>query len=186
MASTKDHDIQETVTVLVFILFLFFTLASILTYGNNPCSQTGWPSFMTATARSRQWRGKYEGCNWMTCVELLTQGLKSRSWTSSCMPAHSVQSIFVTCFNYSAWNKTKKQSWIENNTFIRFYIRAARAQWYSTGLWARRWRVRVPSGTENFPLHHCVQTGSGAHPASKDSFPEGKAAGAWSWLLTSI
>jgi hypothetical protein len=38
---------------------------------------------------------------------------------------------------------------------------------------------------------HVVQTGSGAHPTSYPigtgfSFPGGKAAGAWSWPLTSI
>jgi len=42
--------------------------------------------------------------------------------------------------------------------------------------------VRVPGGAWNFSLHHCVQTGSGAYPASypmgtRDSFPRGKAAG---------
>jgi len=54
------------------------------------------------------------------------------------------------------------------------------AQWYSAGLRAG-----------NFSLHHRVQTGSGAHPASypmgtRGSFPGGKAAGTWSWPLTSI
>jgi hypothetical protein len=39
------------------------------------------------------------------------------------------------------------------------------------------------------PLHHRVQNGSGAHPASyqmstRGSFPGGKAAGAWSWPIT--
>jgi hypothetical protein len=43
----------------------------------------------------------------------------------------------------------------------------------------------------NFSLHHRVQNGSGAHPASytmgtRVSFPGGKAAGSWSWPLTSI
>jgi hypothetical protein len=43
----------------------------------------------------------------------------------------------------------------------------------------------------NFSLHHHVQNGSGAHPASypmgtRDSFPRGEAAGVWSWPLTSI
>jgi hypothetical protein len=40
-------------------------------------------------------------------------------------------------------------------------------------------------------LRHRVQAGAGAHPASYplgtgDSYPEGKAGGACSWLLTSI
>jgi len=39
------------------------------------------------------------------------------------------------------------------------------------------------AGAGNFSLHHCVQTGSGPHPASYPkgtggSFPGGKAAGA--------
>jgi hypothetical protein len=52
-------------------------------------------------------------------------------------------------------------------------------------------RVRFPAGAGNFSLHHRVQNGSGAHQASYpmgtgDSFPGGKAAGAWSWPLTPI
>jgi hypothetical protein len=51
--------------------------------------------------------------------------------------------------------------------------------------------VRFPEGTGNFSLHHRVQNGSGAHPASylmgtRGSFPGGKAAGALNWPLTSI
>jgi hypothetical protein len=42
-------------------------------------------------------------------------------------------------------------------------------------------RVRLPEGARNFPLHHRVPNGSGAHPASysmgaRGSFPGGKAA----------
>jgi hypothetical protein len=49
--------------------------------------------------------------------------------------------------------------------------------------------VRVWYG-QKVSLLHVVQTGSGAHPASYrmgtgDSFPGGKAAGAWSWPLNS-
>jgi hypothetical protein len=52
-------------------------------------------------------------------------------------------------------------------------------------------RVRFPAGAGDFSLHHRVQDGSGAHPASysmgtRGSFPGGKAAGAWSWPVTSI
>jgi hypothetical protein len=52
-------------------------------------------------------------------------------------------------------------------------------------------RVRFPAGAGNFSLHHRVQNGSGAHPAShtlgtRGAFPGGKAAGAWSWPLTSM
>jgi hypothetical protein len=51
------------------------------------------------------------------------------------------------------------------------------------GLDDRGSRVRFPAGAGNFSLHHRVQNGSGAHPASypigtRSSFPAGKAAGA--------
>jgi hypothetical protein len=41
--------------------------------------------------------------------------------------------------------------------------------------------VRIPAEAKNFSLHHRVQTGSGAHPASypvgtRGSFPGGKVA----------
>jgi hypothetical protein len=44
-------------------------------------------------------------------------------------------------------------------------------------------RIRFPAGTRNFSLHHRVQNGSGAHPASyprgtRGSFSGGKGAGA--------
>jgi hypothetical protein len=56
------------------------------------------------------------------------------------------------------------------------------AQWYSAGLWADWTVVRVPAGAGNFSLHHRVQTGSGAHPASypvgtRGFSPGSKAAG---------
>jgi hypothetical protein len=51
------------------------------------------------------------------------------------------------------------------------------------GLDDRCSRARFPAGAGNFSLHHRVQTGSVAHPASypmgtKGSFPGGKTAGA--------
>jgi hypothetical protein len=51
-------------------------------------------------------------------------------------------------------------------------------------------RIPFPAGAGNFSLHHRVQNGSGAHPASYTmgiwgSFSAGKAAGEWSWPLTS-
>jgi hypothetical protein len=44
-------------------------------------------------------------------------------------------------------------------------------------------RVQFPAGAGNLSLHHCVQNGSGAHPASypmgtRGSIPRGKATGA--------
>jgi hypothetical protein len=54
------------------------------------------------------------------------------------------------------------------------------AQWYSAGLQAGQSEVRVLVGARNFSPHHCVQTGSGAYPASypmhtRGSFPGGEA-----------
>jgi hypothetical protein len=51
------------------------------------------------------------------------------------------------------------------------------------GLDGRDSRVRFPAGAGNFSLHHRIQNGSGAHPAScpvgtRVSFLGGKAAGA--------
>jgi hypothetical protein len=51
------------------------------------------------------------------------------------------------------------------------------------GLDDRSSRVRFPAEAGNFSLHHSVQNGSGAHPASypmgiRGSFPGGKATGA--------
>jgi hypothetical protein len=59
------------------------------------------------------------------------------------------------------------------------------------GLDDRGSRVWFLVGAGNFSLHHRVQNGSGAHPASypmgtRGSFPGGKAAGAWSSSFTSI
>jgi hypothetical protein len=59
------------------------------------------------------------------------------------------------------------------------------------GLDDRGSMVRFPAVAGDFSLHHRVQNGSEAHPASyptgtRSSFPGGKAAGAWSWPLTSI
>jgi hypothetical protein len=47
------------------------------------------------------------------------------------------------------------------------------------GLDDRGFKVRFPAGAGNFSLHHRVQTGYGAHPASylmgtTDYFPGGK------------
>jgi len=54
-----------------------------------------------------------------------------------------------------------------------------------------RGSVLCRSNDGNFSLCHCVQTDSGAHPASYlvdtgGCYPRGKAASAWNWPLTSI
>jgi hypothetical protein len=60
------------------------------------------------------------------------------------------------------------------------------------GLDDRAIGVRSPAGAEDFSSNLCVQTGSGAQPASctmgtGGPFPRGKsAAGAWRWPLTPI
>jgi hypothetical protein len=59
------------------------------------------------------------------------------------------------------------------------------------GLDDRGSRIRFPAGAGKFSLHHYIQNGSRTYPAScptgiRGSFPGGKAAGAWSWPLTSI
>jgi hypothetical protein len=59
------------------------------------------------------------------------------------------------------------------------------------GLDRRGSRVRFPAGSGNFSLHHHVRNGSGAHPVfyavgTRGCFPGCRAAGAWSWPLTSI
>jgi hypothetical protein len=51
-------------------------------------------------------------------------------------------------------------------------------------------RGSIPGKSKSFSLLPSFQTGCGAHPASYPlgslgSFPEGKAAGAWSWPLPS-
>jgi hypothetical protein len=64
------------------------------------------------------------------------------------------------------------------------------AQWHGAGPRAGWSGFRAPAGAGNFSLHHRIQTDSGAHSASypigtRDSFPRGKTARAWSWPLTS-
>jgi hypothetical protein len=56
-------------------------------------------------------------------------------------------------------------------------------QHWATGWTIRGSRFRFPAGAGNFSLHHRVQNGSGAHPASypmgtRGSFPGDKGAGA--------
>jgi hypothetical protein len=59
---------------------------------------------------------------------------------------------------------------VEDESYIEQMLKdktiSGLAEWYSGELGGGRSRVRVPAGAENFSLHHRVQTGSGAHPAS--------------------
>jgi hypothetical protein len=68
------------------------------------------------------------------------------------------------------------------------FLGAGISQWYSAGM---RAGLSVGGGAWNFSFLHCVQTGSGAHPASYPTgiggyFPGGKATGAWTSPRTSI
>jgi hypothetical protein len=77
------------------------------------------------------------------------------------------------------------------NIVFLYGLGAGIAQLYSAGLRAGRSGVRIPAGAWNFSFHHRVQTGSEALSASypmrtSGSFPEGKAAEAWSWPLTHL
>jgi hypothetical protein len=86
----------------------------------------------------------------------------------------------------------QRQTYFQKLFLLTTISRAVIAQSVSLpgyGLDDRGSRVRFPARAGNFSLHHRVQNGSGAHPASyrmttKGSFPGGKAAWAWSWPLS--
>jgi hypothetical protein len=64
-------------------------------------------------------------------------------------------------------------------------------KWLCYGLDNRQTLVQFPALARYFSLHQSVQTGSGAHPTScpvgtGGSITGDKAAGTWSWQLTSI
>jgi hypothetical protein len=101
---------------------------------------------------------------------------------------------------YSHWPNRKcywEYSYIYWNEEIAYllwqsyeYVGAGIAQWYSARLWAGWSGVWVLARVGNFSLHCHIQTGSGSHPTScpmvtRGSLPGGKAAGVWSWPLTS-
>jgi hypothetical protein len=84
-------------------------------------------------------------------------------------------------------NFESHQRW--GRLYICIYVRTHKSRDSSVGIALgyglddRGSRVRFPAGAGNFSLHHHVQNGSGAHPASypmgtSGSFPGGKAAGA--------
>jgi hypothetical protein len=86
--------------------------------------------------------------------------------------------------SFSKWHLLR--IWLQDKVKVK-----AQGKLYLYGLDDRGSRVRFPAGAGNFSLHRRVQNGSEAHPASypvgtRGSFPGGKAAGAWSWPLTSI
>jgi hypothetical protein len=114
-------------------------------------------------------------------------------------PSDTVVTILCnTVMSHSHWmiliRITKTAQWIS----IKFDIGVVQSSRDSLvgialgyGLDDRGSRVRFPAMAGNFSLNHRVQNGFGAHLASclmdtRSSFPGGKAAGAWSWPLTSI
>jgi hypothetical protein len=83
------------------------------------------------------------------------------------LETHAFLSRFVPCEHF-------------RHLLVMFGARIA--QWYSAGLRTGLSGVPVPAGAGNFSLHHSVQNGSGAHPASypmvkRGSFPGEKAVG---------
>jgi hypothetical protein len=102
--------------------------------------------------------------------------MKSRQSLSSSLPIYHPwpSSHLIRCCIISAVGTS-----LLNNVTIK---RSPRALVSNCSLWLTFWWSNA--------TRHCVQTGSGAHPAPYTSvtvgyFPGGKAAGAWSWPLTS-
>jgi hypothetical protein len=117
-------------------------------------------------------------CNWVWNISQQTQ-------------------MIDVCIVASAPNATTGHWWVtswcslETFSSSRNYVPYEIAQRYSAWLWAGWSGVQVLARVWYFSLHHRVQTGSRAHPASypmgvRGSFSGGKAAEAWSWPLTSI
>jgi hypothetical protein len=100
--------------------------------------------------------------------------------------AWNYTSIHPIRYAFMAWCSVKAR-W-QLNLYITFTQKSRGSSVgivQSYGLDDRGSRVRFSVGAGNFSVHHCVQNGSGAHPASspmgtRGSFPGGKAAGSWS------
>jgi hypothetical protein len=109
--------------------------------------------------------------------------VKMYMWVVQIWPGilnHSVSLNRLTCFILCSYG-TLPWSRISSGSIVSDY-------WLDD----RAIGVRSPVGTKDFSSSLCVQTGSGAHPASctmgtGDPFPGGKsAAGAWRWSLTHL
>jgi hypothetical protein len=83
-------------------------------------------------------------------------------------------------FSLKNQNDVKSHFFLQHSFFLRgHHVIVA----LGYGLDDRGSRVRFPVGAGHFSLHHSVQNGSGAHPASypmgtRGFFPGGKATGA--------
>jgi hypothetical protein len=102
--------------------------------------------------------------------------------------------LFSYFFQFILFTSSFSFSFSAINTFLSYNFKSHDSSVgiaLGYGLDDRGSRVRFPAWAGNFSLHHRVQNGSGAHPASyamgtRGSFLGGKAAGAWSWPLTFI
>jgi len=101
------------------------------------------------------------------------RGDEEKNICGSNASTHSIRSAVILITELS-WILHRIMSWLKSNDHRRSSV-----------------SIKTRGNDEIFSLHHCAQTGSGAYPASypmgnRGSFPGGKAAGAWSWPLTSI
>jgi hypothetical protein len=92
------------------------------------------------------------------------------------------KTIFLLSYECETWSLALREEYIENREYIEKSRDISGGIALGYGLDDRGSRVRFPEEAGNFSLHHRVQNGSGAHPASypmgtRGSFPGGKAAG---------
>jgi hypothetical protein len=139
--------------------------------------------------------GQHITVSWR-CKSNLDYTIKIHTW----IPSRSfISDCFTELLYHSFWATVEYNAFCDpTSTALFHYVIFLRKSHDSSvgialGYGLDDWGSRVwfPAGAGNFSLHLCVQNGSGAHPAScpvgtRGSFPEGKAAGAWSWPLTSI
>jgi len=109
---------------------------------------------------------------------LLTYFLFNDAVTNAVIAQHRMRYLGLHK-NTSEWMSWR--SWCSSTTIVSDY-----------GLNDREIRVLSPAEAKRFSSSLCVQSGSGAHPASctmgtGGPFPRGlSAAGAWRWTLTPI
>jgi hypothetical protein len=76
--------------------------------------------------------------------------------------------------------------------YIKVNLWSVKCIWIILRIWKSEWLSRYSDGLlsrqgQDFSLLYSVQTGPGAHPmCTEGSYPEDKAAEAWSWPFTSI
>jgi hypothetical protein len=131
--------------------------------------------FFSSTAMSPKWHLAKSFCNKIFIAFLLT--------------IHATYPVYLTFIYAIIWKLEAVKFLVMYVPALSFRTELSIALGYGLDDWGSR--VRFPVGAGNFSLHYRVQNGSGAHPASypigtEVSFRGGKAAGAWSWPLTSI